>query len=75
MAEQSLPKKLNILIKQCKNHDEGTQAVAQFIATESKERMAAFAFATCLAAVMGKLPIGGGIFLTIAWSGIRAIRM
>ena len=58
MAEPALAKKLNILLTQCVNPDEGTQAVAQLIATEQKERMAAFAFATCLAAVQGKLPIG-----------------
>jgi len=58
MAENSLSKKLKILLEKCKNDDEGTQAVAQFIASESRERAAAFAFATCLAAVQGKLPIG-----------------
>lgn len=58
MAEKSLSKKLKRLLEQCKNPDEGTQAIAQLIATESKERVAAFAFATCMAAVMGKLPVG-----------------
>jgi MoxR-like ATPase len=58
MTEKSLPKKLKRLIGQCKSPDEGTQAIAQFIASESRERAAAFAFVTCLAAVMGKLPIG-----------------
>ena len=58
MAERSLPKKLKLLLGKCKKPDEGTQAIAQFIASESKERTAAFAFATCMAAVMGKLPIG-----------------
>ena len=58
MAERSLPKKLDILLKQCKDHDEGSQAIAQFIATDPKHRVAAFAFAICLAAVQGKLPIG-----------------
>ena len=58
MAEKSLPKKLKLLIGKCKKADEGTQAIAQFIASESKERVAAFSFAICMAAVMGKLPIG-----------------
>jgi MoxR-like ATPase len=58
MAERSLPKKLGILLEKCKNHDEGSQAIAQFIATDPKDRVAAFAFSVCPAAVMGKLPIG-----------------
>jgi MoxR-like ATPase len=58
MAERSLPKKLDVLLKQCKDHDEGSQAIAQFIATDPPHRVAAFAFAICLAAVQGKLPIG-----------------
>jgi hypothetical protein len=58
MAEPSLPRKLDILLKQCKDNDDGSQAIAQFIATESTHRVAAFAFATCMAGVMGKLPIG-----------------
>ena len=58
MAERSLPKKLGILLKQCKDHDEGSQAIAQFIASDPKDRVAAFAFAIYAAAVTGKLPIG-----------------
>jgi MoxR-like ATPase len=58
MAEKSLPKKLKRLLEYCTKPDEGTQAIAQFITTEPKERVAAFAFATCMAGVMGKLPVG-----------------
>jgi MoxR-like ATPase len=58
MAERSLAKKLRILLDKCEDPDQGTQAIAQFNATEPRERVAAFAFSTCLSAVMGKLPIG-----------------
>jgi len=58
MAERSLRKKLRILLDQCQNADEGTQAISQFFATESKYRAAALAFAIYPAAVMEKLPIG-----------------
>ncbi len=58
MAQASLPKKLRILLNQCRNGDEGTQAIAQFIAAEPRERAAALSFALYPAAVMEKLPIG-----------------
>ena len=58
MAESLLPKKLRILLKQCHNSDEGTQAIAQFIASEPRDRAAALAFILYPAAVMEKLPIG-----------------
>lgn len=58
MAEHSLAKKISILLDQCKNLDEGTQAIAQFIASEPRDRVAALAFAIYPAAVMEKLPIG-----------------
>jgi MoxR-like ATPase len=58
MAESLLPKKLSILLNKCQNRDESTQAIAQFIASEPRERVAALAFALYPAAVMEKLPIG-----------------
>jgi MoxR-like ATPase len=58
MAEGPLAKKLDVLVTECKDQDAGTQAIAQFMASEPRERQAAFAFVTCMAAVMGKLPIG-----------------
>jgi hypothetical protein len=58
IAERSLSKKLGILIRKCKNEDEGSQGIAQFIAHEPRERLAAFALAVYPAMVMGKLPIG-----------------
>ena len=57
-AEARLERKLDVLIKHCPCADEGTQAVAQVLASENRERAAAFAFALYPAAVMGKLPIG-----------------
>ena len=57
-AEVRLDRKLAVLIQHCKSPDEGTQAVAQVLASESRERAAAFAFALYPAAAMGKLPVG-----------------
>jgi len=57
-AEPSLARKLAILLSECQIPDEGTQAVAQLIACESRERAAAFAFAVYPAAALGNLPIG-----------------
>ena len=57
-AELRLDRKLEVLIKHCPTPDEGTQAVVQVLASETKERAAAFAFALYPAAAMGKLPIG-----------------
>ena len=58
LAEARLDRKLQVLIKHCSSPDDGTQAVAQTLASEPKDRAAAFAFALYPAAVMGKLPIG-----------------
>jgi MoxR-like ATPase len=58
LAEQSLPRKLSLLLENCADPDEGSQAIAQLIATESPDRAAAFAFVTYPAALGGKLPIG-----------------
>jgi MoxR-like ATPase len=57
-AEAKLDRKLEVLLKHCPSPDEGTQAVAQIIASESRDRAAAFAFALYPAAAIGKLPIG-----------------
>ncbi len=58
LAEQSLPRKLSLLIDNCGDPDQGSQAIAQLIANESPDRAAAFAFATYPAALKGRLPIG-----------------
>ena len=58
LAEQSLPRKLALLLDHCTDPDEGSQAIAQLIANESPDRAAAFAFVTYPAALGGKLPIG-----------------
>ena len=57
-AEVRLNRKLEVLIQHCPSPDEGTQAVAQVLAAEPRERAAAFAFALYPAAAMGKLPVG-----------------
>ena len=57
-AEVKLDRKLEILLKHCPSPDEGTQAIAQILAAEPRDRAAAFAFATYPAAAMGKLPVG-----------------
>jgi MoxR-like ATPase len=57
-AEPRLARKLEILLAECRSPDDGTQAIAQFIASESPERAAAFSFAIYPAAAIGKLPIG-----------------
>ena len=58
MAERDLDRKLGILIERCRDPDAGSQAVAQLLASEPRERAAVFAFATYPAAACGKLPIG-----------------
>lgn len=58
MSEKSLAGKLAILIDQCTSPDAGSQAIAQLIASEPRERSTAFAFAIYPAAVINKLPVG-----------------
>ena len=58
MAEPSLAGKLAHLLDGCTVPDEGSQAVAQLIATERPARAAAFAYALYPLAAQGKLPIG-----------------
>ncbi len=57
-AEGRLDKKLEMLLRHCPSPDDGTQAVAQILASEPRDRAAAFAFALYPAAAMGKLPVG-----------------
>ena len=57
-AEPALAGKLAILLADCPSPDEGTQAVAQILATERADRASAFAFAVYPAAALGRLPIG-----------------
>jgi MoxR-like ATPase len=66
-AEHRLARKLEILLAECRSPDDGTQAIAQFIASESRERAAAFSFAIYPAAAMGKLPIGPTILRGLQW--------
>jgi len=58
LAEGALPRKLEILLDDCRSADQGTQAVAEFLAMSPPERAAAFAFAVYPAAASGKLPVG-----------------
>ena len=57
-GEPSLPGKLAILLDECRSPDAGSQAIAQLLVSEKKERATAFAFAVYPAAAMGKLPVG-----------------
>jgi len=58
LAEPRLHCKLELLIQNCADPDDGSQAVAQFIANERKDRASALAFAAYPAALAGNLPIG-----------------
>jgi MoxR-like ATPase len=55
---RGLAGKVRKLINDCPDSDTGTLAVTQLLANESRERAAAFAFATYPLALKGKLPIG-----------------
>ncbi len=55
---RSLAGKLELLVNQCPTPDAGTQAIEQFIASESHERTAVLAFAAYPAAILGKIPVG-----------------
>ena len=57
-AEAKFERKLEVLLKHCPSPDEGTQVITQILASEPRDRAAAFAFAVYPAAAMGKLPIG-----------------
>lgn len=56
--EKNLGRKLALVNENAPDLDTGTLAVTQLLSLESKERAAAFAFATYPAAVSGRLPIG-----------------
>jgi len=58
LAEPRLDRKLEVLLEQCEQPDEGSQAIAQLISSASPDRAAAFAFAVYPAALAGKMPIG-----------------
>ena len=58
LAEHYLERKLAILLDQCTDPDDGSQAVAQVLASESPARAAAFAFALYPAGLSGNFPIG-----------------
>jgi MoxR-like ATPase len=58
LAERRLERKLALLLDRAPSPDAGSQAIAQCLANESKERAAVFAFVLYPAAVLGKLPIG-----------------
>jgi len=58
LAEPRLDRKLQVLLDQCEQPDEGSQAIAQLIASEKPDRATAFAFAVYPAGLAGSLPIG-----------------
>ena len=58
LAERSLPRKLAILLDRCDDPDDGSQAIAQLLASETPDRAAAFAYVLYPAALTGLLPIG-----------------
>ncbi len=58
MAASSLARKLTILLDKCRNADSGSQSIAQLLASEPRDRAAAFAFVVFPAAAQGGLPIG-----------------
>ena len=57
LAAGPLPDKLKVLLDECQDPDIGSQAVAQFLATEDKARSAALAFVLTPSAVAGRLPL------------------
>lgn len=58
LVERPLVRKLDILTAHCRRRDECTQAVTQLLASETRERAAAFAYATYAYAAKGHLFIG-----------------
>jgi MoxR-like ATPase len=56
--ESSLPRKVEMLLRNCWSPDIGAMAVAQMLSTARPERAAAFAFALFPAAATGRLEIG-----------------
>jgi hypothetical protein len=58
VTEARLDRKLKLLLDYAASPDAGSQAIAQCLAAETKERAAAFAFAIYPAAALGGLPVG-----------------
>ena len=58
LTETRLDRKLALLLDHAKTPDAGSQAIAQCLAGEARDRAAAFAFALYPAAALGRLPIG-----------------
>jgi MoxR-like ATPase len=58
LTEARLDRKLGLLLDHAGSADAGSQAIAQCLAAESKERAGAFAYALYPAAALGRLPIG-----------------
>jgi len=58
LTEARLDRKLTLLLDHARTPDVGSQAIAQCLQVESKERAGAFAFALYPAAALGRLPIG-----------------
>lgn len=58
LAEARLDRKLALLLDNARSPDAGSQAIAQCLLGESKERAGAFAYAIYPAAALGRLPIG-----------------
>jgi MoxR-like ATPase len=58
ITEGRLDRKLKLLLDYAATPDAGSQAIAQCLAAETKERAAAFAFAIYPAAALGGLPVG-----------------
>ncbi|MBK6337990.1 MAG: AAA family ATPase [Betaproteobacteria bacterium] len=58
LTEARLDRKLTLLLDHAQTPDAGSQAIAQCLQVESKERAGAFAFALYPAAALGRLPIG-----------------
>lgn len=58
LAEARLDRKLSLLLDNAKTADAGSQAIAQCLVAEPKERAAALAYAIYPAAALGRLPIG-----------------
>jgi MoxR-like ATPase len=57
--ETSLAAKLQLLLDECPNPETGTQAIAELLGRERRERAAAFAFAVYPAAAQNALPMVG----------------
>ena len=58
LAQPGLAEKARILLEGCTDPDEGSQGIAQWLASETRERAGALAFALYPAGVAGRLPVG-----------------